>query len=171
MFRFDQFVEDWASKYKPMLHEPGRHSGNERFFLTDTYMGMADFMVNVQPDKSPCVIMESDQEGSMTDRLDNPKYTLYFMVQAERMSDGRAAYDAKLEAKEHMRKFINWLRAKQEEEERKGGVTMVGNITIEEHINYQTVGPFYNGWYGVCISLEDTQSYLRCVIQDDYLVD
>lgn len=158
-------------KYKPMLHVPGPHSRNERFFLTDTYMGMADFMVNVQPEKSPCVIMESDQEGSMTDRLDNPRYTLYFMVQAEQMSDGRAAYDAKLEAKLHMQKFITWLRAKQDEEERHGGVTRVGNIVIDEHMNYQTVGPFYNGWYGVYVSLEDTQAYSRCVISDDYLED
>ena len=109
-----------------------------------------------------------DLEGSMTDRYDNPRYTLYFMVRAEKMSDGMAAYEAKLEAKMHMQKFVNWLRDKQDKEEYERKSEGVKNIRIEDNMN-QTVGPFYDGWYGVLISLEDTQSYSRCVISEDYL--
>ena len=171
MFRFDKFVEQWAMKYKPMQHVPGPFSKNERFFLTDTYMGMVDFVTTLQPESSPCVVMESDQEGCMTDRYDSPRYTLYFMVRAEKMSDGVAAYEAKLEAKMHMQKFMNWLRAMQEKEEDERRKEGVRNIRIEDNMSYQTVGPFYDGWYGVYISLDDTQAYSRCVISDDYLQD
>lgn len=171
MYRFDKFVEHWASLYKPMLHEKGRHGRNKRFFLTDTYMGMVDFMTQIRPDRSPCVIMESGQEGTMTDRFDYPRYTLYFMVRAQDMSDGTSAMDAKIEAKQHMQKFLIYLRRKKEEDElhrRKSGLE---NIKIEQYLDYQTVGPMYDGWFGVLISLENLEAYSTCIVADDYIED
>lgn len=171
MFRFDQFTEHWASIYRPMLHEKGKYARNKRFYLTDTYMGLVDFMTNIRPDQSPCVVMESAQEGSMTDRFDYPRYSLYFMVRAEDMSDGESAMSAKLEAKQHMQKFMNYLRAKQEEDARRKQKTGIAGIKIEQYMNYDTVGPFYDGWYGVQITLENLEAYSFCVSPDDYIED
>lgn len=169
MFRFDRFVEHWASIYKPMLHTPDRYGRNKRFFLTDTYMGMVDFMTQIRPDQSPCVVMESSQEGTMTDRFDYPRYSLYFMVRAEDMSDGSAAMDAKIEAKQHMQKFLIYLRRKKEEAEMNRRKSGLENIKIEQYLDYQTVGPMYDGWFGVLISLENLEAYSACVVADDYM--
>ena len=169
MFRFDEFVEDWASIYKPMLHEKGEYSRNRRFFLTDTEAGLIDFMTSIQPDQSPCVVMESSQEGTIGRGLDRPQYTLYFMVRAEIMGDGKSAYEAKLEAKQHMKKFITYIRNCQEVEEREQRTVGVRNIEVEDGLPYYSVGPFYNGWYGVYITLEDVQRFSKCVNEDDYI--
>lgn len=171
MFRFDSFVENWATVYKPMLHDPSPNGRNKRFYLTDTYMGLVDFMTNIRPNQSPCIIMESSQEGAITDRFDYPRYALYFMVQADIMSNGRAAIEAEIEAKTHMIKFINYLRHQKRMNEILHQRSGLENIKIESYLDYQPVGPFYNGWYGIQITLENLEAYSQCVISDDYIVD
>ena len=163
VFEFEDFVEHWTEIYRPMQHVPGKMSKNKRFFLTDTYMGMSDFMTNVQPEKSPCVIMESNAEGELSDAYDMPEYSLYFMVRAEDMSDGVSAKAAKREAKMHMKKFIAYLKNKQEEEE-----PGIQNIDVSK-VRYQTIGPMYDGWWGVTITLDDVQGLNRCVDGEDYV--
>lgn len=171
MFRFDKFVEHWASIYKPMLHEKGRYGRNKRFFLTNTYMGMVDFMTNIRPDQSPCVVMESGQEGTMTEGKDYPRYSLYFMVRAEEMSEGSSTMEASMEAKMHMQKFIVYLRNKKEYNEMHRIKSGLDHIKIEQYMDYQTVGPMYDGWYGVLITLENLEAFSTCIIQDDYIED
>lgn len=163
MADFYDFVEHWAEIYKPMQHIRGKNSKNERFFLTDTYMGLSDFMTNVQPQKSPCVIMETNLEGNLTEQFDTPRYTIYFMVRSDRMVDGREAKEAKSEAKEHMLKFFTYLKHRQDM-----GMFDVRNIKLE-NTDYQTIGPLYNGWYGVTITLQDVESIDRCISYEDYL--
>jgi uncharacterized protein YggE len=87
------------------------------------------------------------------------------------MSDGESAMDAKTEAKQHMQKFMNYLRSKQEEDARRNLRTGIAGIKIEQFMNYDTVGPFYDGWYGVQITLENLEAYSTCVSQDDYIED
>lgn len=162
---FFDFVERWATIYKPMQHESGERSKNRRFYLTDTYMGMADFMSQIQPKSSPCIIMESNQEGYLETGIDHPHYSIYFMVKSASMVDGRSAMYAKVEAKEHLKKFVAYLRREQFNENH-----LLKNITIYEKIPYQTVGPFYNGWFGVLIQLDDSVQYQNCVSDDDYVI-
>lgn len=162
-FNFDDFVERWAEIYRPMQHVPGKRSKNQRFFLTDTYMGMSDFMTGIQPDRSPCVVMESNAEGELSDFYDMPEYTLYFMVRAEEMSDGYSARLAKREAVLHMKKFVSYLKQKQQNEE-----PSVINIEVER-IRYQTVGPMFDGWFGVTITLNDVKKMNGCVNEEDYI--
>lgn len=162
-FEFDDFVEHWAEIYRPMQHVPGKKSKNKRFFSTDTYMGLTDFMTTVQPDKSPCVIMESNAEGELSDSFDMPEYTLYFMVRAEDMSDGVSAKIAKREAKMHMKEFFTYLKNKQEEE-----VCGVENIDTSR-VRYQTVGPMYDGWWGITITLNDVIQLNGCINGGNYI--
>lgn len=161
-FRFEKFVEDWCMIYKPMQHVPGEKSRNKRFFFTDSYMGLADFMASFSNKTSPCVVMESGQDGSIIRGLDQPRHTLYFLVRAEDSQDGFAARAASAEAKTHMLKFVAYLRdkAKRQDELRR--------IDIEQ-LSYQTVGPLYNSWYAVYITMEDTKQIQLCISADDYV--
>lgn len=67
------------------------------------------------------------------------------------------------QAKMHMKKFITYLKSKQEEEMRG-----VENIDTSR-VRYQTVGPMYDGWWGVTITLNDVRQLNRCVDGNDYL--
>lgn len=168
MYRFDEFVEHWATIYRPMLHQPGRTARNRRFFLTDTYMGLVDFMTQIRPDQSPCVVMESAQEGTINDRFDYPRYSLYFMVRAADMSDGRSAMEAKVEAKEHLLKFLNYLRSRRDDR-LSPYQRLLQNIKTDGYLDYQTIGPMYDGWFGVTVTLENLIPYSLCVNGEDYV--
>lgn len=160
-FKFEQFVEHWAQIYMPMQHVPGAKSKNKRFFFTDTYMGLSDFMASFTSKTSPCVVMESGHEGMLVRGLDQPRYTLYFLVKADDSQDGFAARAAADQAKEHMMDFVVYLKKKSE--------TMKELQHIDaERIAYQTIGPLYNSWYGVYITIEDTRQYTLCVSKDKY---
>lgn len=163
MFQFHEFVENWASLYKPMQHIPGTRSRNCRFYLVDSYMSMIDFAKSLPDSKSPCVVMESNQEGIVSDRFDYPEHTIYFMVKATDMQDGRAAHAAKLESKQHMMKFLAYLQAKKAEE-----TPGLENIDLER-AEYVTTGPLYNGWYSVSLTLSNMSPYSRCIDENDYI--
>lgn len=161
---FYEVVEQWAESYVQMQHTPGEMGTNKRFFLTDTYMGMVDFMTNIQPDSSPCVVMESNQDGRIEEGKDYMNHTIYFMVRAENMSDGRSALKAKLEAHEHAHKFIAWARNMLEERE-----DIPDSRFNLSSIDYNTVGPMYDGWYGVYITIEEVATFSQCVLPHDYV--
>lgn len=163
-FRFEEFVEHWAEIYRPMQHVRGERSKNKRFFLTDTYLGLSDFMINVGVRQSPCVIMESDVEGTFANGLDQPQYTLYFMVRASETQSGFASREAKIEAKGHAKKFLAYLRDCQYK-----GDQDLQRINLDERMGYQTIGPLYNGWYGVYITIDDVQQYTLCMDKNDYV--
>lgn len=163
--RFDQFVERWCEVYAPMQHVPGETSRNKRFFFVDNYASMTDFMNSIPSTESPCVVMESNQEGLIKGGKEMPEYTLYFMVKTGTSKpDGRKAHAAKLEAKEHMLKFMAYLRYKIEEEEDRD----LKYIDIED-VQYATVGPLYNGWYAVTITLSDVKAWNLCINPQDYV--
>lgn len=163
-FRFENFVEHWCSIYKPLQHVPGERSKNKRFFLTDTtYLGMSDFMANIGNRASSCVVMESSVEGTVKGGLDMQNHTIYFFSRAKNSQDGVDAREAMLEAKALMKEFLSYMRQKQH-----SGMEELQNFDLDSRNSYQSVGPLYNGWYGVYITLEDVRQTSLCVNQDDY---
>ena len=143
---------------------PGERSKNKRFFLTDTtYLGMADFMSNIGSRASSCVVMESSVEGTLVRGLDVQQHTIYFFVKATDTQDGHAAREALLEAKTHMNEFLAYLRQKQSE-----GMSELQNINLDDRSGYQSVGPLYNGWWGVYLAIEDTRQVRLCVDREKY---
>ena len=164
-FRFEDFVEHWCEIYKPLQHVPGERSKNKRFFLTDTtYLGMADFMSNIDSRISACVVMEGAVEGTTKGGLDMPQETIYFFVKAEKMQSGRCARDAMHEAKIHKEKFIAYMR-----EQQGLGVKELQRFNLDDRTSYQPIGPLYNGWYGIYITLEDVRQINMCVDPNDYI--
>lgn len=163
-FRFEDFVEHWCEIYKPLQHMPGERSKNKRFFLTDTtYLGMSDFMSNIGSRASSCVVMESSVEGMVKGGFDMQQHTIYFFSRAKSTQDGIDAREAMLEARGYMLEFLAYLRKKQDD-----GMEEVQRINLDERNAYQSVGPLYNGWYGVYITLEDVRQTLLCINEDNY---
>lgn len=163
MANFFQFVEHWATIYKPMQHVPGETSRNKRFFMTNDYLSMVDFAKRLPVNETPSVVMENNMEGQLDDVVDNPEYVIYFMVKSSDMNDSRQVLAAKTEAKEHMLRFVSYLKMKSDSN------PDVENYSVSPR--YQTVGPIYNGWYGVMITVSLQSVVSQCVAKDDYVGD
>lgn len=159
--RFDQFVERWCMSYKPMLHEPGETSKNNRFLYVDSYLAMVDVCKNIPTLKSPCLVMESAQEGTMDERFDYPEYTLYFMVKGDVKPDGRKNFMAKWEAKQHWLKFRTYFSNKKED------MKEFEHLSLE-NLQYSTIGPLFNGWYAVAVTIPNIEKLNQCIDPNDY---
>ena len=159
--RFDQFVESWCMSYKPMLHEPGENSKNNRFLFVDCYLAMVAVCKNIPTLKSPCLVMESAQEGTMDERFDYPEYTLYFMVKGDVKPDGRKNFMAKLEAKQHWLKFRTYFSNKKED------MKEFEHLSLE-NLQYSTIGPLFNGWYAVAVTIPNIEKLNQCIDPNDY---
>lgn len=165
VYDFSKIVEEWAVKYKPMQHTPGKTGKNQRFFLFDSIVAMAQFMAKFTKTESPCVGYEFQQEGSIKSGKILPRHVVYFMVKADNCvpTDKMQSNEALQEAKEHMLKFLAWIRSEQEK-----GRKELRNVNTEEAV-YSTYGPFLNNWYAVFVEFSDVQTFNTCVDPMDYV--
>lgn len=165
VYDFSKIVEEWAVKYKPMQHTPGKIGKNQRFFLFDSIMAVPSFMSKFTRVESPCVGYEFQQEGTIKGGKIIPRHVVYFMVKADNCvpTDKKQANEALQEAKEHMLKFLAWLRSEQERQR-----TELRFINTEE-ASYSTYGPFLNNWYAVFVEFSDVQTFNVCVDPMDYV--
>lgn len=165
VYDFSKIVEEWAVKYKPMQHTPGKTGKNQRFFLFDSIVAMPQFMAKFTKTESPCVGYEFQQEGSVKSGKILPRHVVYFMVKADNCvpTDKTQSNEALQEAKEHMLKFLAWLRTEQEK-----GRKELRNVNTEEAV-YSTYGPFLNNWYAVFVEFSDVQTFNTCVDPMDYV--
>lgn len=166
MTELKEIIEEWATKYKPMLHTPGETGKNKRFFLFDNIVAIPSFMSKLPDVKSPCVGYEFAQDGTIRGGMDKPVHVIYFLVKTGNMNptDKQQSYEAIQEAKMHMQKFLAWLREQQEKR------NIFRNINLEtEELHYSTYGPFLNNWYAVFVELTDVQKVELCVDTKDYV--
>lgn len=71
MTELKEIIEEWATKYKPMLHTPGETGKNKRFFLFDNIVAIPSFMSKLPDVKSPCVGYEFAQDGTIKGGMEN----------------------------------------------------------------------------------------------------
>lgn len=184
-FNYARFTEEWAEIYKPMRHIPGEDSTNRRFYICNSYLEMTQFVEHgMDPEVSPSVVIESQQDGIIENGWDYPRYSFYFMVRADEMNNGASAIEAKSEAKRHMMEFVNFIRMFKYADEygymlekmalREGSyldslrtaVTEMGDRCLEnldiESVVYESINQMFNGWYAVQITLSDQQLLNKC---------
>ena len=161
---FFDYVEQWCTRYIPMAHH---RDTNPRFFLTESFYGLMDFMVQIDAQtQGPCVVMETMTDGTI-DKYQHAEYAIYFFVRADEQGDGRSAHAALESAKLHASRFINYLRSQKD----KLGQSFPYYRMSTESVQLHPVGPLYNHWYGIYITLDDVQQYNQCSDQSLYLTD
>ncbi len=184
-FNYVHFTEEWAQLYKPMHHEPGPDSLNRRFYICDSYMNMTSFMEHIDPEYTPCVIVESQQEGNIQEGKDYPRYSFYFMVRSGQTHEGYSAFDSKSEAKKVMVDFVNFIRLFKYADDNDNedalsqlnlescpyldslrtavlrGDQCMMNLGIEDFV-YESLNEMADTWYGVQLTIDDMQTYDMC---------
>ena len=142
---------------------------NRRFFLTDSTSGVVELAKKADNDEmSPCVIMESDLNGSGPIARPVMVYPIYFFVKAEKMANGDEAAVAKSLAMTHARAFLAWLKEKRDEEVAENIDGDFSRINLDDYIDYLTVGPLENGWYAILVQIEREEPLNLCVDEDMY---
>ena len=161
---FSKIVEEWAMKYKPMLHEPGEASRNQRFFLISDIMEIPEFMSKIPHTKTPCVLYEFMWSARISGGKVTPTYTVYFPVKCETSKPNpRAAHKALLESADHAFKFLTWLRTQQDDGRMELRQLDLENASIEPY------GPLMNGWYTMFLQFSDVDTFNMCVDTNDYV--
>ena len=161
---FSQIVEEWAMAYKPMQHEPGEASRNQRFFLIEDIVAIPEFMSKIPETKSPCVMYEYMVQATIDGGRVVPSYSVYFPVNCGTSKPNpRAAHRAIRESLDHAFKFIAWIRREQDKDRED-----LKNIDLDR-VRMDTYGPLLNGWYAVFIQFEDVDTFNLCVQDDDYI--
>lgn len=151
-----------------MLDNP--RNGNRRFYFTDSTAGLVEMAKGIANAMSPCVIMESSVEGGGTFTKPNRDYAIYFFVRASDMADGDAAAVAKEKAWFHARNFLTWLYQKREDEVARNIAGDFALIDLDNTmLDFTTVGPMENGWFGVLVQLERMEPLNLCVDEDLYI--
>lgn len=161
---FSRIVEEWAMKYKPMQHEPGETSRNQRFFLIADIMQAPEFMSKISKTKSPCVLYEYMWEGEIKGGKITPDYTIYFPVcTGTSKQNPRLEHKAIMESAAHAFEFLTWIRGEQDK----------GRPELEQldtdHAYIRPFGPLYDGWYTMYLSLSDVDTFSTCVNPDNYV--
>ena len=143
---------------------------NRRFYLTDSTAGVVELAKGITAKYGPCVVMESDVEGSGAFAKPYRNYPIYFFVRAKKMADGDAAAEAKEEAWMHARNFLAWLYQKHEEEMQSNISGDFARIELESiDLIIDTVGPLEDGWYAVLVQFERMEPLNLCVDEDLYI--
>ena len=160
---FSKIIEEWAIKYKPMQHEPGANSRNQRFFLVADIMEIPEFMGKIPSSKTPCVFYEFMWNGRIEGGKVFPSYTVYFPVNCGTSKPNpRAAHVALMESANHAFKFLSWLRQEQDSGRKELQQLDLENASIDPY------GPLLNGWYTMFLQFSDVDTFKVCVDANDY---
>lgn len=166
---FHSIVRQWCKTYSPMLDNEAE--GDRRFFLTDSMEGITELAQKLSNESSPCVLMESAVEGGGKITRPQRNYPIYFLVRADKMSDGDAAAEAKEKAWCHCQNFLAWLLAKHNEETSEGSRDGdFARINLDDaDIDFTTIGPLINGWFGVLLQISRDEPLNLCVDPELYI--
>ena len=173
---FYDLVEDWCKGCKELRHDRMK---DKRFYLCDGFLGMTDFMHEHTPEQSPCVLVDTSMSGILYETHDEPVYTLYFAVRAMEQNNDRAALMARLAGKQLANKFVaylRWLKNSRYPSDKKYGSDYtllerqeVVKMLDMKRIGYETLGPIYEGWHAVQLSLECPVMNTQCLDPNDYV--
>ena len=161
---FDEVLEEWACKYKPMSHIPGETSVNKRFFLVDSILNIPQIVTGMNATKSPCLAYEFHQEGNFSGDQFFPTYVVSVMVKADtnKTAVKERSNEAVKEAMMHGKKLLAWLNMKLEQGDKRCINLDLGNVP------YDTLGPMYNNWYAVFFTIRDVGCSRMQVDPNDY---
>lgn len=65
MFRLDNLLEDWATRYKPLSHDPAEGTKHKTFYRIDRLGGDNGFARNFNTAPSPCMAFPTSIDAKM----------------------------------------------------------------------------------------------------------
>lgn len=167
ILRFDRIVEEWATKYKPMLHDGSANSKNKRYFGLGSITSIPDFVKTLPANLSPAVGCVTHLDGDIkSGKFMYPSYKIYFFVKCVSPvgKDALKEADTKAECLDHAIEFIAWILNERTVNNRKE----LNHIDLD-NIDYGTRGPLFDNWYACELYLKNIDFVPRCINPEKYI--
>ena len=184
MFRLDNLLEDWATRYKPLSHDPAEGAKHKTFYRIDRLGGDNGFARNFNTAPSPCMAFPTSIDAKMGRNAKQISYHhgFYFMVKQASASLSKTNHSADLDAADckaelndlaiALLAYLFDLRAKARKMQLGDTYTKADCIAIAglelEEAEWWTVPELYNGWWVLGIEFDRTESRELCVNEEQY---
>lgn len=166
MFRLDNYMEEWATKCKRMLHSPME----PHFFRCNSEFTIDQFLQQYQDATYPVCGIVTHLEGirNVERNIDSPLYKPLFAAYAD-ADDYQAQADAKAINKENADLFLAKLyhdKKKAEQTDRTSPLALLDLTSVR----YDTIGPMTSkGWFVLVLTIESKEYNRICYTPSDYL--
>lgn len=171
MFRFDNYIEQWAIKYKPISHDPSRNSKKKAFYRIDSIDSTLEFSTNISIAKSPACAVSTEIEGRMN--TSNNKqviytYRIFFMTRqagtstTQKAVDGISEMECKVNNDDMVQDFLAYIS-----DDKKNGNPDLRGLDIDNAEWYTAPQKYNNWWFTVLVISNIVPRYL-CVNKEKY---
>lgn len=172
MFRMDNYLEKWSSKYKLLSHQPEAGSVGKRFYRIDAITSLPSFMANLANAKSPSLgyvtHIDAVLAGQSEKFMQIQHRVFVFVKQAgvnvqNGVTEEIAAADAKQEGLEIAQDLLAYIY----KDWKKNGNKDLEGIDFRGASVFSTPQHF-NGWWPVELIFSQTVSRTLCVNPEKY---
>ena len=198
MFRFDQLLEEWATRYKPLSHDPAADAKQKAFYRIDTINNNNEFVQSYNIAHSPCMAYSTLIDASLArgnGKIISYRHSIYFMVKQEppkrnaktTINDALEATEAKFDADELVQDLLAFLFAlKDELKNPQAGANGKSSIVRQiakclspeerkafaglnlETAEWGTMPVRYNGWWICGLEIEQLAPRSLCIVEERY---
>lgn len=198
MFRLDNLLEDWATRFKPLSHDPAEGAKHKTFYRIDRLGGDNGFARNFNTTPSPCMAFPTSIDAKMGRNAKQISYHhgFYFMVKQASASLSKTNHSADLDAADckaelndlatALLAYLFELRAMARKKLRGETYTKASKMQLVdidtytkadciaiaglelEEAEWWTVPELYNRWWVLGIEFVRTESRELCVNEEQY---
>lgn len=168
MFRFDDFMEEWARSYKPYSQGIDERRGSF-FRATDEFL-LEEFLGTFQSarGKPMCGIVTN-----LTGKFDTPKrifkHTYKFLFfQYANPRDFREQATVKYECMRHAIAFAVYMEQKKREHQRTDRLHPLATLDLGD-LDFDMLGPLLDGWFLQIVTLDCPERIPVCYSEADYV--
>lgn len=191
MFRLDKILEQWATIYKPLTHDPSAKSKHRTFFRISMIDAQSYFVRNFNTQPSPAMAYATHVDAEMEK---NPKFityrhVIYFLVkqvndpQKNTVTDELAATEARYDTDDMVQDLLVFLSKMQTAANNgKNTLDFAGHtfpITSDERQGWRgfkfeeahwgTLPMMFNGWQICGLTIEQLAPRLICITDTKYI--
>lgn len=191
MFRLDNVLEQWATIYRPLQHDPAAKSTHKTFFRISMIDGQSYFIRNFATQPSPCMAYAThvDAEMEKNPKFINYRHVVYFLVKQQTaagktdVTDEMAAADARYDTDEMVQDLLAFLSLMKTAADNGKNAFEIGEhsfpITKDERQGWRglqidgahwgTLPTHFNGWQICGLTIEQLQPRQLCITPTKYI--
>lgn len=172
MFRLDNLIEEWATKYKPLSHSMAAEATakDKSFWRIDTLNESNEFVARSTVAKSPCVAVSTlvDAQVCRTNRsMVEYDHTIYVLIKQTSASTTKSRTDElqaaqlKADADDIIQDLLAWLG------EKKRTMKALSGLELDK-AEWATIPVKYNNWWVCGLAIPVIVPRRTCVLAERY---
>ena len=191
MFRLDNVLEQWATIYRPLQHDPAAKSTHRTFFRISMIDAQSYFVRNFNAQPSPAMAYAThvDAEMEKSQKFINYRHVIYFLVKQQNsagktdLTDELAATEARYDTDDMVQDLLSFLSQMQ-----LAANNGQSNFKVGEHVfpitkdvrqgwrglqineaHWGTLPTHFNGWQICGLTIDQVQPRQMCITPTKYI--